>query len=497
MQAKGKLLDLGLFTVALVGPLLYLVGFLTRGLAVLHADLPRVALILGLLALSAGMAGYLALRRGGASLRLAAAIILATNLGGVAYSGMRWLEDLSRARAEALLEPIPLDRVGIVLAPLDQTPAAANEVRAIEESIRNILDRNGIGARVEVRRTYPILSAQQAQRIGLTLGANIVVWHTVEGGRALRSVRHVTVLGAHEMEARLDEMDLLRLMATQEDVSVASLYGATEEGMRHATEVIAPVAAGFGALGVGHPVLAATQFRNALQSEGLPDGTVAVLHAYRAMALLHADRADLAIPEFERSQTVAPSAYAWAGLGNAYLMLRDWESARTAYQQSVGHDAYYALPYCGLGLILARERDVRGAISAYRQAVALAPDWGAPHAFLGLAYELRGDATSAHDEYLYCVAKAGPNGALQEAAAQRSQQVVQNPPTPIPTATPRPTPTATPFPSSGVYQVQRGDTLAAIAGRFDVTVEMLIEVNRLENPNALSIGQILIIPELP
>lgn len=495
MRAKGKLLDIGLYTVALIGPLLYLAGFLARGLGMLQADWPRLALMFGLLALSAGAAAFLALRRGDTALRVAAAITLAVNLAGIAYSWTRWSDDLSRARAEDLLQPIPVTQVGIVLAPADQGPDAANELRAIEKAIRTILDRNGIGGLVQVRRTFPIANAQYARRVGLTLGANVVVWHTVEPGRA-RSVRHVTVLGAHDMDAQLDEADLLRLMATQEELAITATVG-TEADDRYASEVIAPVAAAFGALAAGRPVLAATQFRNASQSEGLLLRTVATLRAYRGMALLHADRADLAVPEFEEAISLNPTAYAWTGLANARLMARDFEAARRAYQQAISRDSYYAPPYCGLGLILARESDVAGATAAYRQAVALAPDWAAPHAFLALAYELRGDAAAAHDEYQVCVSMAGPNSALQEAAAQRSQQVVENPPTPIPTATPRPTPTPTPFPTSGVYQVRGGDTLAAIAQKLGVPAEMLIEVNRLENPNALSIGQILIVPELP
>jgi len=95
------------------------------------------------------------------------------------------------------------------------------------------------------------------------------------------------------------------------------------------------------------------------------------------------------------------------------------------------------------------------------------------------------------------VARSGPNATLQQATSERAQQVAANPPTAVPTATPRPTPTATPFPSTGVYQVQRGDTLAEIAEELGVPAELLIEVNRLENPNALDIGQILIIPEAP
>lgn len=46
-----------------------------------------------------------------------------------------------------------------------------------------------------------------------------------------------------------------------------------------------------------------------------------------------------------------------------------------------------------------------------------------------------------------------------------------------------------------LYVVQRGDTLAAIARRFDSTVEALVEANHLEGPNAVIYpGQILRVP---
>lgn len=44
------------------------------------------------------------------------------------------------------------------------------------------------------------------------------------------------------------------------------------------------------------------------------------------------------------------------------------------------------------------------------------------------------------------------------------------------------------------YTVRAGDTLYTIAIRFGTTVQALIEANNLANPNALSIGQVLIIP---
>jgi len=46
-----------------------------------------------------------------------------------------------------------------------------------------------------------------------------------------------------------------------------------------------------------------------------------------------------------------------------------------------------------------------------------------------------------------------------------------------------------------LYVVQRGDTLAAIARRFDSTVEAIAEANRFEGPNVpIYPGQILRIP---
>ena len=62
------------------------------------------------------------------------------------------------------------------------------------------------------------------------------------------------------------------------------------------------------------------------------------------------------------------------------------------------------------------------------------------------------------------------------------------PSTPLPT--PTPTATATPI----LHVVQKGDTLLEIASDYGVSVHLLIEINDIENPRALSIGQALIIP---
>lgn len=45
------------------------------------------------------------------------------------------------------------------------------------------------------------------------------------------------------------------------------------------------------------------------------------------------------------------------------------------------------------------------------------------------------------------------------------------------------------------YTVQSGDNLSRIAARFNVTVEAIVQANQLKDPNAIRVGQTLIIPD--
>lgn len=47
----------------------------------------------------------------------------------------------------------------------------------------------------------------------------------------------------------------------------------------------------------------------------------------------------------------------------------------------------------------------------------------------------------------------------------------------------------------GVYVVQEGDTLYDIAVRYSVTMEALLDVNGMDDPNQLQVGQELQIPD--
>ena len=68
--------------------------------------------------------------------------------------------------------------------------------------------------------------------------------------------------------------------------------------------------------------------------------------------------------------------------------------------------------------------------------------------------------------------------------------------TPSPTTAPTaaPTPAASPKPTFRTYRVESGDTLSAIAARFNTTVAALVNLNDLKNANELHVGQKLLIP---
>jgi LysM repeat protein len=60
-----------------------------------------------------------------------------------------------------------------------------------------------------------------------------------------------------------------------------------------------------------------------------------------------------------------------------------------------------------------------------------------------------------------------------------------------PTATPAPTEPAT---SGATYKVKSGDTLSAIAARFNTTVRVLVDLNEIDDPSRLKVGQVLKLP---
>ena len=55
-------------------------------------------------------------------------------------------------------------------------------------------------------------------------------------------------------------------------------------------------------------------------------------------------------------------------------------------------------------------------------------------------------------------------------------------------------PTEAPESKGQTYRIKRGDTLSAIAERFDTTVRALVRLNDIEDPHAIRAGQRIDIP---
>ena len=100
-----------------------------------------------------------------------------------------------------------------------------------------------------------------------------------------------------------------------------------------------------------------------------------------------------------------------------------------------------------------------------------------------------------------------PLPATNEPPRTPSTTPAQTPDAGTPEVTPRPTaesgtldagsPTNPDGPAAGTpgtYTVQAGDTLGDIAFRFRTTAAVLTELNTLANPDALTIGQVLVLP---
>lgn len=84
-----------------------------------------------------------------------------------------------------------------------------------------------------------------------------------------------------------------------------------------------------------------------------------------------------------------------------------------------------------------------------------------------------------------------------ESSDERPEDTTTLPAAPVTTASTAPlttTSTARPAGEPLAYTVQQGDTLGSIAANFNTTVELLVEVNNIADPNTLQVGQELIIP---
>ena len=500
LQARTRPSDLTFLLLALLGPIFLLLGFLTRGLALFYADYPRLIFICLVLAMSAVAAAFLALSRRHRVVRWVASAALLANFGLMAYTQSLWSGDMRRAIADAALVPVEQGKVGIVVSPSDQGPQAFAEIRAIENEIKATIKLNGLASDIIVRRAYPVYSEEQARRLGHRLKAHIIVWKSERARDRVTPGYHVTVLGANEKNIELQPVSLMLFMVTQDTFTIGSAEASAEgDTSPSVSRVVASVAVGFGAQTAGQPLVAAGLFQNVLDSSAsvLSADALRMLRNDLGTAFFYCGRADLANKEYESARSAEPDARSWIGTGIVYMDRREWQNAMEAFNRALSLDPYNAIPYCAFGIAAARERNVGRAISAYEQAIALRPDWGAPYALVGLTYELEANIGAARQAYQNCALYAGPNLALRDLALRRAEEIQRNPPTPVPTATPLPTPTPLPIPTSAIYRVQKGDTLRAIAIQFGVSMESIMELNKLDDPNTVMVGQYLLIPRKP
>jgi LysM repeat protein len=87
-------------------------------------------------------------------------------------------------------------------------------------------------------------------------------------------------------------------------------------------------------------------------------------------------------------------------------------------------------------------------------------------------------------------------GALRRDTETPEPTDTPQPPTETPRPSNTPLPSPTPTPSGPItYVVEEGDSLSSIADQFQVTIDMLIAVNDLEDPNNIGVGTELIIPD--
>jgi LysM repeat protein len=92
-------------------------------------------------------------------------------------------------------------------------------------------------------------------------------------------------------------------------------------------------------------------------------------------------------------------------------------------------------------------------------------------------------------------APASPEAPTRTLVPSGVEPTAAPPPTPTPASSPTPAPTARPSPAAAkTYTVQSGDTLSGIAGEHGTTWQILAELNDIQNPRQLRVGQVIKLP---
>jgi LysM repeat protein len=94
------------------------------------------------------------------------------------------------------------------------------------------------------------------------------------------------------------------------------------------------------------------------------------------------------------------------------------------------------------------------------------------------------------------IVEANDLGSAEAIIEEGQELVIPSAPPPVPTAEGTVGPASTPSSTVGqkIHVVQEGETLSEIARMYGVTADELAQANGLDNPNAISVGQALVIP---
>ena len=90
------------------------------------------------------------------------------------------------------------------------------------------------------------------------------------------------------------------------------------------------------------------------------------------------------------------------------------------------------------------------------------------------------------------VAPSDTPSAVPTESAAPSPVVTPSPAPPTPAATPSATPSSSA--SQQTYRVRSGDTLGAIAAKYNTTVAAIVKANHIADPRTIHVGQLLVIP---
>jgi nucleoid-associated protein YgaU len=91
-------------------------------------------------------------------------------------------------------------------------------------------------------------------------------------------------------------------------------------------------------------------------------------------------------------------------------------------------------------------------------------------------------------------ASATPRRTAVMSAAPSTSPAASAGATEQPRRTPTPPPVVTPEPSPFEHTIARGENLTYIAGLYCTTVAAITELNGIENPNRIQLGQVILIP---